>query len=186
MPLPESERYNLPWLVNDSLDDEERDALQATVEASPELQRERDFLAALRSSVKQQQPEAPLELGWRRLQRDIHRERKPKGVSASWRAAAVAASLLLLVQSLVVWLPREGTDQYRPLSSGTQVSTLQVRFVDSASEANIRQLLREQHLRIVDGPSAAGLYRLVSEGDRADALAALKQRTDLVEYVQVE
>ena len=185
MPLPESERYNLPWLVNNSLDETEREAAQATVEDSPELQRERDFLAALRHSVKQQQPEAPLELGWRRLQRDIHRERKP-GVSASWRAVAVAASLLLLVQSLVVWFPREGTDQYRPLSSGVQVATLQVRFVDSASEANIRQLLREQHLRIVDGPSAAGLYRLVSEGDRASALAVLKQRTDLVEYVQVE
>lgn len=186
MPSPESPRDNLPWLVNGTLDETERTAAQAAVDSSPDLQRERDFLATLRDSVQQQQlEEAPLELGWHRLQRDIRRERK-SAVAAGWRLAAVAASLMLVVQSLVVWLPREDSSRYRPLSSSVPAAGLQVRFADSATQAQIQQLLRQQQLRIVDGPSAAGLYRLVSEGDRTAALAALRRQTDLVEYAQLD
>lgn len=186
MSLPEPPHDSLPWLVNGTLGKAEQDAAQAAIDASPELQRERDFLVALRDSV-QQQPlgEAPLELGWHRLQRDIRRERK-QGVASGWRLAAVAASLVLLVQSLMLWLPHEGSVHYRPLASSVVAATLQIRFVDNAPQGRIRQLLRQQHLRIVDGPSAAGLYRLASEEDWAVALAALRQRTDLVAYVQAD
>lgn len=186
MPLSESPRDNLPWLVNGTLDKAEQATAQAAIEASPELQRERDFLAALHHSVQQQSlGEAPLELGWHRLQRDIRRERRQR-VSSGWRLAAIAASLVLLIQSLMLWLPHESSVHYQPLSSTVSAATLQVRFVASATQGRIRQLLRQQHLRIVDGPSAAGLYQLASEGDRAAALAALRQRTDLVAYVQAE
>ncbi len=180
------QRDNLPWLVNGSLDEAEQAAVQIAVESSPGLQRERDFLAALRDSVQQQSlGEAPLELGWRRLRRDIRAEHQ-RGVASGWRIAAVAASLLLLVQSLVVWLPREQDTHYQPLSSRLSTASLQVRFVDNAPQARIRELLRRQHLRIVDGPSAAGLYRLVSNGDPTAALVALQQQTDLIAYVQAE
>ena len=126
-----------------------------------------------------------MEMGWQRLRRDIRRQ-SAKGVSSRWRFAAIAASLFLLVQSLVVWLPDESSEHYHPLSSSVVEPGLRVQFVDDAPQARIRQLLREQHLRIVDGPSAAGLYRLVSEGDRAKALAALKEQSDLIAYVQAE
>ncbi len=186
MSLPEPPHGSLPWLVNGTLNKTEQDATQAAIDASPELQRERDFLAALRNSVQQQSlGEAPLELGWHRLQRDIRRERR-QGVSSGWRLAAIAASLVLLVQSLMLWLPHEGGVHYKPLSSSVSAAALQVRFVDNAAQGRIRQLLRQQHLRIVDGPSADGLYRLVSGGDRAAALTALRQRTDLVAYVQAD
>ncbi|HED52328.1 MAG TPA: hypothetical protein ENI83_02100 [Gammaproteobacteria bacterium] len=180
------ENDDLPWLVNGSLDKDESAVVEACIEDSKALRDEYAFLAALRDSVKQQpMADAPLEMGWQRLRRDIRRQHT-EGVSSRWRFAAIAASLFLLVQSLVVWLPDENTGQYHPLSSGIAEPGLLVQFVDSAPQAGIRQLLREQHLRIVDGPSAAGLYRLVSDGDQADALAALKKRTDLIVHVQAE
>ena len=177
---------DLPWLVNGSLDKDERAAVEARIENSKALRDEYAFLAALRDSVKQQAlADAPLEMSWQRLRRDIRRQ-YPKGVSSRWRFAAIAASLFLLVQSLVVWLPDDNSEHYHPLSSSVTEPGLRVQFVDSAPQARIRQLLREQHLRIVDGPSAAGLYRLVSDGNRADALAALKKQTDLIAHVQAE
>jgi len=185
VPSADSRREDLPWLVNDSLDAAEREALQAAVDASPELQREQAFLQALRHSIQQQQPEVPLEIGWQRLRRDIRREQHG-GVSSRWRLVAVAASLLLVIQSLVIWLPHDEATHYQPLSSAVPRNSLQVRFVDSASLASIQHLLRQQHLRIIDGPSAAGLYRLVGEGDKAKIIAALKRQSGLVAYVQAE
>lgn len=177
---------NLPWLVNGSLDKHESAAVEASIENSKELRDEYAFLAALRDSVKQQDlADVPLEMSWQRLRRDIRRQ-SPKGVSSRWRFAAIAASLFLLVQSLVVWLPDESSGHYQPLSSSVAEPGLLVQFVDSAPQARIQQLLREQHLRIVDGPSAAGLYRLVSDGNQAEALAALKKQTDLIAHVQAE
>lgn len=189
MSSDKSPRDILPWLVNGSLDEAEHKTVQAAVETSPELQRERDFLAALRDSVKQQQPQAPLELGWQRLRRELRQElrrERRRGVSKNWRLAAVAASLVLIVQSVVVWLPDDNGVRYQPLSSSAPQHSLQVRFTDSATQASIQRLLRQQHLRIIDGPSAAGFYRLVGEGDPAKILATLQQQPGLVAYVQAE
>lgn len=181
----ESTRDIMPWLVNGTLDTAERTVAQAAVDAAPDLQRERDFFAALRHSVQQQQlAEAPLELGWYRLQRDIRRERR-HSVASGWRVATAAAVLVLLVQSLVVWLPHDD-GRYRPLTSSVATATLQVRFVGSATQTDIQQLLRQQQLQIVDGPSAADLYRLKSKGDPAAALVALRRQPDLVDYVQLD
>lgn len=185
MPSFNPTREDLPWLVNGSLDDAEREGLQAAIDASPELQREQAFLQALRHSIKQPQAEAPLEMGWQRLRRDIHAEKR-RGVSTTWRLLAVVASLLLVIQSLVVWLPNDDATHYQPLSSAAPKNSVQVRFVGSASQASIQQLLRQQHLRIIDGPSAAGLYRLLGEADKARIVAILQQRTGVVAYVQTE
>jgi anti-sigma factor RsiW len=181
-----SNNDDLPWLVNGSLDKTEAAVVEASIEDSKALREEYEFLAALRNSVQQQSlADVPLEMSWQRLRRDIRRQH-PQGVSSRWRFLAIAASLFLLVQSLVVWLPDENGARYQPLSSSVAEPGLQVQFVDSAPQARIRQLLREHHLRIIDGPSAAGLYRLASDGNRAEALAALKKQTDLIAYVQAE
>ncbi|HEX9449619.1 MAG TPA: hypothetical protein VF920_16655, partial [Dongiaceae bacterium] len=61
-------------------------------------------------------------------------------------------------------------------------SDLDVIFRPSASSGDISVLLRELDLHVVDGPNEAGRYvvRPETNGDRARALNALRDRRDLV------
>ena len=80
---------------------------------------------------------------------------------------------------------------YQTLSAGDATpaaAALRVRFADEAPESRLRALLLEAGLRIVDGPSAAGLYALapLTRGGSLDAAVdRLRNSTDTVRLIEV-
>lgn len=106
-------------------------------------------------------------------------------------AGACAALALALTTTLTLTLtPREGSDLI-VLDGGTGVplvpgtSLLKVAFEAQASERDIREALQAADARIVDGPSALGLYVLrVPSAGRDASLAALRARSAVVESAE--
>jgi RNA polymerase sigma factor (sigma-70 family) len=128
----------------------------------------------------------------RRALRTIERERgAARRVHPVWRVLAVAASLAVLAQAGVLVRQTLGPHAgVRPLGGEASLgdrAVLQIAFAPGASEAAVSALLAEQHATIVDGPSAAGLYRVALRDVAADdeagaerARAALAGRSDVI------
>jgi hypothetical protein len=200
MPERREQEEALPFLVNGTLAGEEREALERALAEDAALGAERDFLAELRDALRERGSTLdPGEWPLRRALRTIERERSQgRRVHPVWRALALAASLAVLVQAGVLVRQTLGPGPgARPLG-GEAVragdrAVLQVAFAPGVSEATVRALLAESRATIVDGPSAAGLYRValrdVAADDRAGAeraLAALAARRDVIAHVALE
>ena len=191
MPVPNDEdslRLELPWLVNGSLPARDREALLAAMRDQPALEAERRFLEHLRQAVRDEADTGPGELGWRRLQRSIQQERQ-SGWDNWWKGAAIAASVALAAQSAFVWWDAERPGGFEPMTGPSAPATpqIQMRLRPEASAADIQTLLNALDLRIVDGPSASGVYRLTGPAASVDAnLQRLRASTALVEYAERE
>lgn len=194
MPRDEAERL-LVFLANDTLEGEERAAVQAAVEADPGLARELDALRNIRAEMQAETPASlPGEFGLARLMRDIDKEPhaavpQPAPRGRVWRYAAVAAVALFAVQSaFILTMPDAVIDLAGGGVDRAEGPALTVAFRPEAREAEIRALLLEAGLVIVDGPSALGLYTIAApEAVAAEAaLAALRARPDLVEFAEPE
>ena len=181
----------LPWYVNGTLDEEQRRVIEAALaedsEDARELADELAFLKQLRQHIKQQVAAAsPGETGLHRLRRELRRE--SAATSARWwKPVAIAASMLLVVQTGYMLMPVDTGSGITPLS-GSQYTApvLQIQFRDDAANAAIQSLLLAEQARIIDGPSASGLYRIaVDDGDIAATLSRLK-RNQLVTHVAQE
>lgn len=200
MPDRREHEEALPFLVNGTLDEAERDALERALEEDPALADERAFLAEIRAAVRADAERLdPGEWPLRRALRTIERERREsRRVHPVWRALAVAASLAVLVQAGVLVRQTLGPGPGAQPLGGAVVrpgdrALLQVAFAPDAREADVQAVLREVGATIVEGPSAAGLYRValrdVAAGDAAGAervRAALAAHSDVVTHVAVE
>lgn len=174
----------LPYYVNGTLDAAEKQQVESVLKQHPSLRDELTFLRKLQTEV-QAMPAAgnsPGELGLRRLQQQLPASSQPKQISPRWRWAAVAAAFLLVVQTSVMMLTsvpggyQQAGEQQTPL--------LIITFEPQATEAEIRQLLLQNQLTIVEGPSALGLYKLSAATEPETLLQSLQQ-SDLVESVQL-
>lgn len=186
-------RAALPWLVNGSLDAARSAQVRAGVEASPALQQEQAFLQRLRQAVRDDALDGPGELGWRRLRRQIdadvqagqqqHRQQR-------WKGMAIAASVLVVAQLGWFVAVTPGDRGYEPMASAPAPSSgvvLQIRFRGTAPLAQVEALLQSQKLRIVDGPSAAGVWRVqLRAGDPVQVLQAVQAQRSLVEFAAQE
>lgn len=194
MPEPMNDRKrleeDLPWLVNGSLPLADRKPLTDALESQAELRAEREFFERLRLAVRDDPVATPGDAGWRRLRDQIESEpvtSRPAANQAWWRPLAIAASVLLAVQTLWMWGPLQGTDRYAPLGqaeNGAPVEgvLLQVRPSAEASLGDWQALLMRINAEVVSGPGAAGIYRVVVPREQADdALAKLKQAHGLVD-----
>ena len=192
MSIPELPRDEiealLVFLANGTLEGDERAAVEAAVAADPALQTELAALKAIRAQMQDEAPGAsPGEFGLARLMRDV--EAEPRQVAAPatparlWRVAAVAAIALLAVQTVFVWTAPDAV--YDLAGGGVESATgpaLTVGFAPEATEGEIRALLLELELTIVDGPSALGLYTLAAPDAAArDAALSRLSGTALVE-----
>ncbi|MEM9011411.1 MAG: hypothetical protein AAGE18_09295 [Pseudomonadota bacterium] len=124
---------------------------------------------------------AQTDLGWRRLEAAIRREGAGAPSSASrrpamlWRAAAIVLGMVALGQA--AYLAREatvGAPAYDTATSVAEDHVLGIAFADQANAAEIAALLRAADGRLIDGPSALGLYRVAFPS--AEALEAAESQ----------
>ncbi len=193
----------LPWYVNATLDEADRKRVARHLEQCARCRAEIAFLSRLREQIRESSRDVPPpgELGLRRLMREVEgleaaRKARPR---RAWHVPvlAAAASVVLVVAVLVPYtLQRDAAVDMRLLGDEAVQEAgvlLQVEFVPAASEAEIRALLLEVGAVIVNGPSAAGVYRLRLEGVGGDDAAAvtrvlerLRSRPDVVRHVARE
>ena len=193
----------LVFLANDTLEGEERRAVEAAVAADLQLAGELEALKAMRNEMQAEDVASPGELGLARLMRDIEAEavptvqpqaglpeaaNLPTAPGSFWKIAAVVLFGLVVAQTAFFGYDR-GTNF--DLAGGEEAAaraehTIRVAFAEDATEADIRALLLEQNLVIVDGPSAIGLYTLaaIDEAARGEAVTVLQARGDIVESAE--
>ncbi|MBL4928349.1 hypothetical protein [Fuscibacter oryzae] len=176
----------LPFLVNGTLAGPDRARVEKGLRHDPALAAEAALLGQLRDAMKAMpQPASPAEFGLARLMRDIDREASAQR-TRRWQLAggAVAAAAIALAVMLV--LP-PGQTEYQQASGDPGRGDLTVAFVPGATLAEVTDLLQNNNLEIVDGPSAIGLYRLdVTAGANLDAIAdKLRAMQSLVESVSL-
>lgn len=181
----------LPWLVNDTLDGDERARVEAWLGQQEDGDALRAFDEALRQQVRSEQAGSPGAFGLRRLQREIRADRKPDRAANDnrwWRPAIAAAALVILVQGGVLFDQFRDRETYTPLGAGQDGIVLQVEFAPDATQREIGALLRSIGAEIISGPAASGLYRLrLGEDAGADeAVSALREASDVVRYAETE
>lgn len=187
-------RAELPWLVNGSLDAMQRERVLEAVGAAPDLQAEQRFLERLRSALREEvQVAGPGELGWRRLRRQIEGEsqtRLQQHQRRRWQGLAIAASVLMAAQLAWLWDGASRDGVYEPMSApSTAVDgvAFQLRFRPDATLAQIEAVLQRLGLRVIDGPGAAGVWRVqLRDGDAQQVLQALQAERGLIETAALD
>lgn len=135
------------------------------------------------------------EFGWRRLEAEIRREgAQPRNTPLLRQVGflRVAAVLLLVVglgqAGYIASLLNTGEEPtYHTATKATEAYVLGIAFAPEATAAEIGGLLRDADARIIDGPSALGLYRVAFVS--AEALKggqALFQTSPLITLVAEE
>lgn len=183
----------LPWLVNDSLQGSERDAVQTHAMNCIICRREVAELEALQQSIHAMAAEAPPP-DMRRINAriDAQLERAGRGrqllegvrafFASPWRAAFVAQSIVLVAVA-AMWLQGgTGEPEFRTLSTAETLPAgnyLRVVFDPTLEQAAIDALLAEAGLGVAAGPTERGVITLrfadaLAETDRAAVAEALR------------
>jgi anti-sigma factor RsiW len=153
----------LPWYVNGSLDGEELQEVESHLESCEHCRSEVAFLQSVRQEVKAAgEAAAPGDLGLQRLLRTVRAERKAvRWAPQWWQPALAAAALVVVIQAALLLNLWPEPEPITPLGGPPPAGiVLQVRFVPTATEAQIREALQEVDGTIVSGPGAVGIYRV--------------------------
>lgn len=111
---------------------------------------------------------------------------------SGWRPMALAASLALVIGfGAANLVPFGGTGDNYQAAGGGAISAagpvLQISFVPTTTERAIRDVLQQNKLSIVSGPSALGIYRVAIRGgtpaDVEKTIARLSVRRDVIAEV---
>lgn len=187
----------LPWVANGTASAEQHRVARAHLAGCADCRRELEAQQRLLQAVAEAQPsqwpdaeaglsrllarlETPAEdpLSTPGVSRGAHRESRRLTVALA--AAVVVQAIGLGVLGLALLQDPHGAD-YRTLAQPPAATPppARVQVVPSMSMtlADWQRLLESQHLRVVDGPNAAGAYRLApSEGALAPSGEALAAR----------
>jgi len=183
-------RENLPMYINGSLPADERADFEQQLSQDAELKKEADFLSAVRRYVKDEKVTTPGEMGLFKLKRQIKKESEnkvaTKTLTKKWRTFAIAASLVLVVQAGVMVSMTQQQDAFVPLSgSDYSENVVQVQFISSTRENDIRELLISLDASIIQGPSKNGIYRIELKNLNDEILKQLQQ-AKIVDFVTEE
>jgi anti-sigma factor RsiW len=198
----------LPWLVNGTLDDDERELVERHVDTCADCRQQLTQWQAMQVACAAPTAPAPDPMPSftrRRSRRQLPRARPPlsrgsakRGTRATaprGKRGAVAAPCALLLALGGAWFAREQPAPYRTLGDipasvpGSMDARLVVVFEPGASQARTQELLHASQARIIDGPNDVGAYVLAVPAARAasvrDALRAAPGVT-LVESLEPE
>ena len=185
----------LPWLVNDTLDPPERDAVHhhatSCVICRREITRLEALHAAIASTERQDAVKVP---SMRRINTridalldrenfvDVALTRLREWFGDPWRLAFALQTALLITLG-VLWLaPRSPEPEYRTLTEPQSLPAgyyVRVVFDPTLDSAHMSSLLEGTRLTIVSGPSARGVYTL-----RFTNGTAANERTAVVTALQ--
>lgn len=165
-----------------------RVAFEDELAREPGLRAERGAMRAADALGTKPVPEGTRSTGRARLSDSIEADRAPRGANdnrglALLRVAGIVAATVVVWQFVVVpQPPGPETSGFVPASEFVATPTLLVAFTDDATLVEITALLRETGAKLVDGPSAPGLYTLGFTDAAAleAAEAALGARPELV------
>ena len=184
-------RSLIPLYVRGNLEDRERAAVEGAIDEYPELKREVEEWKKIQGAyrlMEERLPEPSADLRVRIID-GIESEREDSLVQRfrEWFSrltpspvlplAVILAQLVIIIAG-GVYIIREQTG-YRTLSREGVVQTEMIRinvvFEESATEADIRNLLLDVKGKIVDGPYTSGLYIIGVPSDGIEvALRKLK------------
>jgi anti-sigma factor RsiW len=193
----------IPWLVNGSLPEGERQAVQIHLDSCADCRAELEFQRLIATSLEKEPfSNADPHASWRILQTRIvaagHTDPAPAGrsriraaLSGQWVPWLVAA---MIVQAIglgalgaVIWSkpgnPAAVSSPYRTLSaaeSGTGTATIRVVFAPDLTVGNMQRLLQAAGLQVQSGPSSAGVWSLepARDSSRAATQSALQELRD--------
>lgn len=178
----------LPFYLNNTLQGEEKILVEQMLAEDESLRDELLFLQKLKDHAQQPlQSDSPGELGLKRLQRSLAKQQTqpPEQTVNRWRIAAIAACLMLVVQTAS---NISQTNTYQTAVGKAEIQykgqLMSVTFTPDATEQSIRKLLLEANASIIDGPSALGIYYLLLPDNSKHSKDTLKANTDVVESIQ--
>jgi hypothetical protein len=165
-PMPVDPGALLPWYLNGTLPERERDEVEIWLGSSEEAQSELLLWRAVQLDARSRpMSDVGVDLAWRRLRglfpvAPLPASREPKRGPWRWAVAASVLAILGLQTALLVRGPEESL--YRPLTVPAQVDRwrLQVRFADDMTLSELDGFLQRHGATLSDGPSALGLYTL--------------------------
>ena len=196
----------LPWFLNGTLSETEKQAVSEQLKQSELLQEELAQLTLLQQNLPQEEQNFPASaLGWKRLQKQIRHESIAKQTTpesssqampktTSWfKPVAIAATFILSVQVGLYSLNNAKDSSDIQLLSGTPVivtdnqSLLQLSLSDEASWQQISQLLNSLNADLVQGPSAIGLIHIRFSVDQVslDGQAATSAQ-EVIDWLQTQ
>ncbi|MEM9669172.1 MAG: hypothetical protein AAF950_09635 [Pseudomonadota bacterium] len=184
--------------VRGELDADRSREIEVTAGSNAELAAEIALLQSLQATVREETAKAdPGEFGWARLARsmdDRQASAEPKGFQAKryapWQvaaAAAIGAVAWHAASSSFIQNPPTDEIGYVPVvESKTDAFQLKVIFKENVAHGDVTDLLADMSAKIVDGPNALAFYVLAFESaeDTSDALATLREATEVVDTVQ--
>jgi len=183
----------LPWYINDTLDEEENRMVAEALERDDEIKKEFELLKSISTALKDEEIQTPGEMGFARLKRSMkttdQSEATPEQTGSNvtrWKFAAIAASLLLVAQASFMLNQTDEQQYYRPLGSENILQdSMLITFSPDATESQIRNVLLKSQAVIIDGPSAAGTYRVRSSAqDKSTTIEKLESYKDVISHVQ--
>ena len=187
----------LPWYVVDRLEPDERAEVEAHLAECEVCRAELAFDRQLDRAVGS----LPLDVeqGWAAMQQRLQASpaparpasRRPAWLSAErwrmrsptfgWALAAQAALLVVTGALLFQFAPTNARYHALGAAPADTAGNLVVIFDPNLSERAIREILRANGARMVDGPTAADAYVLhVPAKDRPAALGRLRENNDVV------
>jgi anti-sigma factor RsiW len=197
----------LPWYLTGRLETAEHDVVEAHLAQCPECRVELETERQWQLLQPGHGAHVDVEDGWARMRARLGGDTLPTPMAASrrrawslpgWhadgrlqrRAWAVPGALsVALALALVVTLrPAPLVGEYRTLGTAAEAgATAAVRFKPDATEAQIRQGLKDSGARLVDGPTATDAYvvRLPRE-HYAAALDKLRKQPGVVLVVALD
>lgn len=181
----------LPWYVNGTLADEERELVRRELLNSLTCRMEFERLRRLQQAMQREDGEAAAtERAFEQLLARIEGSaisRPVRRVSlrqlAAWPGFAQAALLLVFVPVFAWWwfpetptAPKSYETLSTPQPAETGVTRLRVVLAPGLSEAALGELIVEHRLTIIDGPTREGLYTFetAAGADLPSIVAALK------------